>query len=224
MKHACRVLALVIVQGASLAMAQVPLPEEAASTIEHESAVVAAAGAQPDIRWETLRELRLDHHSERRVDGWLLTGWGVVSAVGGLVMSIAGRNDAFWLSQGLTHLSFAAFNIPLGIGLLDVSGSRLQDIRNDRHGEFELYDEVLDAAISAQTSKRASLAVNGALDVLYIVGGVLLVGLASRTSSQNTAAGAGWAMIGQGAVLLAFDVYGVIETSRRARELRRLRE
>ncbi|MFT5357604.1 MAG: hypothetical protein ACI9KE_004841, partial [Polyangiales bacterium] len=176
-----------------------------------------------DVRWEPLRELRPEHHGDRRLEGWLLTGWGVVSALGGLVMSIAGRNDAFWLSQGLTTLSFAAFNIPLGIGLIDVGGSRLRDIQNDRYGELLLYDEVLEAAISAQTAKRVSLAVNGALDVLYMVGGALLVGLASRTSSRNTAAGAGWAMIGQGAVLLGLDIYGVIEASRRAGELRRIR-
>ena len=147
----------------------------------------------------------------------------MVSAVGGLVMSIAGRDNAFWLSQGLTTLSFAAFNIPLGIGLLDVRGARLRDIRNNRYGERMLYDEVLEAAISAQRAKRISLAVNGALDVLYIVGGVLLVGLSSRTRSRDTAAGAGWAMIGQGAVLLAFDIYGVVATSRHTRELQSLR-
>lgn len=199
------------------ASAQVPLIESAPSSAE----VDATPGN--DVRWEPLRELRLEHHGDRRLEGWLLTGWGVVSALGGLVMSIAGRNDAFWLSQGLTTLSFAAFNIPLGIGLIDVGGSRLRDIQNDRYGELLLYDEVLEAAISAQTAKRVSLAVNGALDVLYMVGGALLVGLASRTSSRNTAAGAGWAMIGQGAVLLGLDIYGVIEASRRAGELRRIR-
>lgn len=199
------------------ASAQGPLIED---VIEAESHAALNRG---EDRWDSLRDLRLEHHAHRRTDGWLLTGWGVVSAVGGLVMSIAGRDDPFWLSQGLTTLSFAAFNIPLGIGLLDVSGSRVLDIQNNRHGDLLLYDEVLEAAISAQTSKRTSLAVNGALDVLYILGGALLVGLASRTSSRTTAAGAGWAMIGQGAVLLAFDIYGVVVTSRNAAELRQLR-
>lgn len=200
------------------AAAQGPLIDDA--ILEAESH--AALNTDED-RWDSLRDLRLEHHAHRRTDGWLLTGWGVVTAVGGLVMSIAGRDDPFWLSQGLTTLSFAAFNIPLGIGLLDVSGSRLLDIQNNRDGDLLLYDEVLEAAISAQTSKRTSLAVNGALDVLYILGGALLVGLASRTSSRNTAAGAGWAMIGQGAVLLAFDIYGVVVTSRNASGLRQLR-
>lgn len=202
------------------AAAQGPRVADAASEIETPASL---GDESSDARWTPLRELRLEHHAHRRTDGWLLTGWGVVSAVGGLVMSIAGRDDPFWLSQGLTTLSFAAFNIPLGIGLLDVSGSRLQDIQSDRYGELLVYDEVLEAAISAQSSKRISLAVNGALDVLYMVGGALLVGLASRTSSPNTAAGAGWAMIGQGVVLLAFDIYGVIVSSRNMAQLRQLR-
>ena len=176
-----------------------------------------------ETRWETFRELRLEHYGERRTDGWLLAGWGVLSAVGGLTMAIAGRHDAFWLSHGLTTLSFAAFNIPLGIGLLDIRASRLRDIQENRSGELVVYEEVLEAAIAAQTFRRVSLAVNGALDVLYILGGALLVALASRTSSERSAAGAGWAMIGQGTVLLGLDIVGIVTASRRVRELQALR-
>ncbi len=52
--------------------------------------------------------------------------------------------------------------------------------------------------------------------------GALIVGLADRTKSENAARGSGWAMISQGGVLLALDLYGVIATSRRVRELRAL--
>jgi len=173
------------------------------------------------VRWETLRELRLEHRVERIREGRTLLGAGVLSAAVGIATAaIARRDDSFWLAYGLTTLSFAAFNIPLGVALLDLGGGSLEAIENDRAGTRTLFDGVRERALDEQRGKRASFAINAALDVLYIAAGALLVGLADRMRSEDAARGAGWSMLHQSAFLLAYDLAGIAGTSRRLRELR----
>ena len=62
---------------------------------------------------------------------------------------------------------------------------------------------------SGERWKRVSFAVNTGLDVVYMITGALLIGLAGRTNRPDSARGAGWAMVTQGAALLVYDVYGI---------------
>lgn len=193
--------------GASAQEAADLAPERIAEAFGHE------------LELEELRDLRLEHRVERRREGWTLAMIGALSVVGGGVMAIAGRDDSFYLAHGLTALSFGAINLPLGIGLMDLGGGTLLEIENDVAGDAVGFDAVRREAIRGQRGKRISFAVNTFLDVLYIVAGVLMIGLADRTGSERGSEGAGWAMISQGGFLLGYDIYGWAASSRRIREL-----
>lgn len=177
------------------------------------------AGASEEA-WLRLTEIRLENHRQRRNEGIGLLSWGVAGALSGVVIAIAGRDDSALLAFGLTNLSFAAANIPLGLGSMDLRGRRRADIDARRYGEEVTLESVREAAIRAQLGKRLSYAVNGAFDVSYILTGVLMVVLAGRTRYENSVRGAGWSMITQGAGLLVYDFYGVVRASQRARSLR----
>ncbi|MEM1414137.1 MAG: hypothetical protein AAGH15_04520 [Myxococcota bacterium] len=200
-----RIVVLALVLHATTARAQ----DAGAASVAEPS----PPGARPDSL--ALRTLRLEHRVERRREGWSLAVLGALGIVGGSVMAIAGRDDPFYVAHGLTALSFGAINLPLGIALMDVRGSLLERISADE-GDPEALR--LDA-IRGQRTKRLSFAVNTFLDVLYIASGALMIGLADRTRSQRSAEGAGWALVSQGAFLLAFDVAGWVGSSRRIRQL-----
>ena len=175
---------------------------------------MAGAQAGPDVV-----TLRLQHVRERRREGAALFTLGVVGPLAGALTAVVGRDDARWLSFGLTTLSFGLINVPLGLGQLDLR-------HRARTEPFELTGATPDTVAErvaawarSERWKRTSFAVNAGLDVLYVVAGALLVGLAQRTRHPGTARGAGWGMVTQGAALLVYDLYGVRSTTRRLRAL-----
>lgn len=176
---------------------------------------------EEELRWTTLRETLLVHHRQHQQEAWALVGAGVLGLAGGLAMAIAGREDPQWLANGLTTLSFGAINLPLGLLQLDLRGRRRDALM--RLGPPDSFDERVARDIDAQRGKRASYAVNGALDVVYMLVGALLVARAEAFAHPGTSRGAGWAMIHQGAVLLALDLVGVLRATRRLRRARALR-
>ncbi len=218
-----RIAAIVVVLHATTAHAQEPQePQEQPQADVDVAPEHVASGFGAEFELDELRELRLQHRVQRRREGWSLAIIGALGVVGGSVMAIAGRDDSFYLAHGLTALSFGAINLPLGIALMDLGGGSLLEIENDVAGAAIGFDSVRCEAIRGQRGKRISFAVNTFLDVLYIVAGVLMIGLADRTGSKRGSEGAGWAMITQGGFLLGYDIYGWAASSRRIRQLEAL--
>ncbi len=182
-----------------------------ATDLPDESVAHSSHHPNPTATLSPLQDLQLTHWRERRREGWALLGMGLASAAAGIGLASFGHDDPWLVGFGLTTLSFAVINIPLGIGLMDIRDSRRQSIFG---GALDL-----ETAYRAQRGKRISFAVNTALDVLYMAAGGLLIALADRTRNENAAEGAGWAMISQGALLFGFDIYGLIATGRRMRSL-----
>lgn len=168
---------------------------------------------------EALVPLRLQHVRERRREGGALLTLGIAGVLGGALVAVVGRDDPGLLSFGLTSLSFGAINVPLGIGLLDLRHRAREEALELTAANSDMVAERLAEWARSERWKRVSFAVNSGLDVLYIVTGALLVGLAGRTNRPASARGAGWAMITQGGALLVYDLYGIAATTRRARSL-----
>ena len=168
---------------------------------------------------EALVMLRLQHVRERRREGGGLLTLGVLGTLGGALVAVVGRDDPRLLSFGLTTLSFGVINVPLGIGLLDLRHHARDEALELTGASSDMVAERLREWASSERWKRVSFAVNSGLDVLYIVTGALLVGLAGRINRPDSARGAGWAMITQGGALLVYDLYGIAATTRRARSL-----
>jgi len=168
---------------------------------------------------EALVTLRLQHVRERRREGGALLTLGIVGVLGGSLLAVVGRDDPGLLSFGLTTLSFGAINVPLGIGLLDLRHRGRAEALELTAANSDMVAERLAEWAESERWKRVSFVVNSGLDVLYIVTGALLVGLAGRTNRPASARGAGWAMVSQGAALLVYDLYGISATTRRARSL-----
>jgi hypothetical protein len=156
---------------------------------------------------------------ERRREGGALLTLGLAGVLGGTLMAVVGRDAPFYLSLGLTTLSFGAINVPLGIGLLDLRHRARDQTLELTAASAEAVRERVDEWFRGERAKRVSFAVNAGLDVLYVLTGALLIGLAARTNHPASARGAGWGMITQGAALFVYDVYGVRATSRRMRDL-----
>ena len=169
----------------------------------------------------SLIPLRLGHVEERRREGLGLTLWGGAAILGGALVAIIGREDRTLVAFGVTTISFGAINLPLGLGLMDLRHRYRDEALALTAAGAEEVAAQLDLWQRAERGKRASFAVNAALDVIYMLAGALMIGLAERTRHPDSNRGAGWGMISQGLGLLIFDVYGVIATSRRLRELRR---
>lgn len=163
--------------------------------------------------------LRLQHVRERRREGGALLTLGLVGVLGGALVAVVGRDDPGLLSFGLTTLSFGAINVPLGIGLLDLRHRAREDALELTAANADTVSERLAEWARSERWKRVSFAVNAGLDVVYMLAGALLVGLAGRTNQEAAARGAGWAMITQGAALLVYDLYGIHATTRRLRDL-----
>ena len=174
----------------------------------------AGLGAGPD--WVSLR---LAHVRERRREGGALLSLGVAGALGGALVAVVGRDDPTLLAFGLTTLSFGVINVPLGLGLLDLRQRARLDALELTGATTETVAERVAAWARSERWKRVSFAVNAGLDVVYIVAGALLLGLARRTQHPGAARGAGWGMVTQGAALLVYDLYGVRATTRRLRAL-----
>lgn len=168
---------------------------------------------------EGLVMLRLLHVRERRREGGALLTLGVVGVLGGALVSVVGRDDPGLLAFGLTTLSFGAINVPLGIGLLDLRHRAREDALELTAANADTVSERLAAWARSERWKRVSFAVNAGLDVLYMLTGALLVGLAGRTNQPGSARGAGWAMVTQGAALFVYDLYGIRATTRRMQAL-----
>lgn len=163
--------------------------------------------------------LRLAHVRERRREGAALLSLGVAGALGGALVAVVGREDPTLLAFGLTTLSFGVINVPLGVGLLDLRQRARREALELTGATADTVAERVAAWARSERWKRVSFAVNAGLDVVYIVAGALLVGLAGRTQHAGSARGAGWGMISQGAALLVYDLYGVRATTRRLRAL-----
>jgi hypothetical protein len=168
---------------------------------------------------EGLVMLRLQHVRERRREGGALLTLGLVGVLGGALVSVLGRDDPGLLAFGLTTLSFGAINVPLGIGLLDLRHRAREDALELTAANADTVSERLAEWARSERWKRVSFAVNAGLDVLYMLTGALLVGLAGRTNQPGSARGAGWAMVTQGAALFVYDLYGIRATTRRMQAL-----
>ena len=81
---------------------------------------------------EQLTALRLDARNSRRVAGFWLLGFGVVSTLGGAAVAVTGRDNQAFLAAGITTLSFGAVNGLLSLGLLDLSLARERAILDER--------------------------------------------------------------------------------------------
>ncbi len=168
---------------------------------------------------EALVALRLQHVRERRLEGAALLSLGVVGTLGGALVAVVGRDDPGLVAFGLVTASFGVINVPLGIGLLDLRHRGREEALELTAATSETIAERVQAWASGERWKRVSFAVNTGLDVVYMITGALLIGLAGRTNRPDSARGAGWAMVTQGAALLVYDVYGIAATTRRARAL-----
>ena len=116
-------------------------------------------------------------------------GWGGASVVGGLVLAL--RRDSWWRAFGLQTAGWGA--VDLGIAVL---AGWLQD-RRMRHSP----DPYAPAALEAErVLLRRVLVINAVADLGYVVLGVVLT-----RSDRPRAAGAGVAVVVQGAFLLLHD-------------------
>jgi hypothetical protein len=171
---------------------------------------------------EQLTTLRLEARASRRCAGFWLLGFGAVSAVGGGVVAIAGRQNQAFVAAGITTASFGLVNAVLSLGLLDLSGAREAAIMKDAERRAD-YAQMREAEIAVELQSGQFYAVNAGLDVAYIASGVLLFVLGvARTRSDAWEKGVGVAFASQGALLMAFDIVSWMAANRRASELRAL--
>jgi hypothetical protein len=130
----------------------------------------------------------------------ILTSWGLISTVGGGMLMLGDHTDF-----GLMTASWGIINAALGINALYFS-------QNQEHTyEVILRDEILFNRI---------IAINSALNVSYILGGLALNYLNDSPRLNNY----GNAIIIQGAFLLVFDSVLLINSSRRLNRLVSLKE
>lgn len=116
--------------------------------------------------------------------------WGVGSTVAGLGVAAATRSR-WWRSFGLQTAGWGVVDVGIA-----VVGRRLQDRRMRR-----LADPYAAAVLEAERRKLFRiLALNAAADVGYVALGAVLA-----RDARPRVAGAGVAIIGQGAVLLLHD-------------------
>jgi hypothetical protein len=169
-----------------------------------------------------LRELRLEHHEARQTEGFVLLGWGAANVVGGGIAAAIGHNDAVVLSAGLVSAGWGLVNGLLSLILLDLSGSREDDIRNGRLGDLTDPLEVREQAVVDQLRSGQIFALNLGLDVGYIAGGALMYFL-GRERDEGALAAAGVTVAAQGLFLLVFDLVNWLGSNARAEELRDLR-
>lgn len=130
----------------------------------------------------------------------ILTYWGLVSTIGGGMLMFGDQNDF-----GLMTASWGIINAALGINALYFT-------QNQEHTyEDILRDEILFNRI---------IAINSALNVSYILGGIALNHLndSPRLNSYGNA------IIIQGAFLLVFDSILLLNSSRRLNRLISLKE
>lgn len=203
------------------------------------TATVSTAEAQLDLRVpfdtrldpvaerpspEALRRVRAANLAEHRREGWWVFGWGVVSALAGGAIAIALRDDAEWLSFGLTTAAFGAIDAGLALGMVDLSGGEREAIEAGRLGELTDPEAILDESITAQRKAGQVFALNFGLDVAYITAGILMFFLGrAQDPDEGLLTGSGVAMISQGAFLLGFDLIAWIRTGQRAADLEALR-
>jgi hypothetical protein len=168
-----------------------------------------------------LRELRLEHHEARQTEGYLLLGWGAANVVGGGIAAAIGREDPVVLSAGLVSAGWGLVNGLLSLILLDLSGSREEDIRAGRLGDLTDPQEVREQAVVDQLRSGQIFALNLGLDVGYIAGGALMYFL-GRERDEDPLAAAGVTVAAQGLFLLVFDLVNWLGSNARAEELRDL--
>ena len=125
--------------------------------------------------------------------------WGGASIVAGVVM--AGRDDPWWRAFGGQHVGWGAVDLAI---VAAVSGLQRRQLRR----LADPYDPVV---LERQRRKlRIILAVNAVADAGYCVTGVVL----RRRRHRPRAAGAGAAIIIQGAFLLLHDSYHALRSTR----------
>lgn len=124
-----------------------------------------------------------------------LMQWSMVSAALGLLMSARG---GYWSGVGSQFIGWAAVN--LGITYFGTQGTNR---RRQRLGAA-----ALQPAVQAQERRglRRLLLINAGLDVLYMLGGLVLM----RREGERTR-GAGLGILLQGAFLFGFDLFHAAE-------------
>lgn len=183
----------------------------------------ASAGAFVRPSPDALRALRLEHDRERRVEGWVLMGWALANVAAGAVIAGVGRDDPFWLSNGLMSAGWGLVNGLLAIPLIDSGGNRRRQIEQGVFRDATEPSAIALEGYGAELKSGQVFALNLGLDVFYVATGVLLMLLGSEIDDEAVR-GAGASVIGQGIFLFGFDVANWIASNRRADGYRRLLE
>lgn len=183
----------------------------------------ASAGAFARPSPDALRTLRLEHDHERRVEGWVLMGWALANVAAGAVIAGVGRDDPFWLSNGLMSAGWGLVNGLLAIPLIDPGGNRRRKIERGVFRDATEPSAIALEGYGAELKSGQVFALNLGLDVFYVATGVLLMLLGSEIDDEAVR-GAGASVIGQGIFLFGFDVANWITSNRRADGYRSLLE
>lgn len=136
-------------------------------------------------------EERERYMDTRRVFLSSLLVWGGANVVAGASVTAASR-DAFGQWFGVQTLAWGTVNAAIGVVGLATSGSVRRELGT------------LEAITAERRRMQRFLWVNVALDVLYVMGGALLYGLAEDRGAR----GNGVAILGQGLFLAGFDLVG----------------
>lgn len=120
-----------------------------------------------------------------------LMQWSMVSAALGLLMSARG---GFWAGVGSQFIGWAAVN--LGITYFGTRGTNQRRARLGKDAHTQ--------AVQVREARglRRLLLINAGLDVLYMLGGALMM----RRQGERTR-GAGLGIVLQGAFLFVFDLF-----------------
>jgi len=124
--------------------------------------------------------------------------WSTLSIVAGIILQ--SRRAPFWRAFGQQAIGWGA--IDAGIALFGQRGLAQKLARGYANNEQAKDMRVL----------RALLWANAGLDVLYVAGGLQLMGTRSRTDAGGRGHGAG--IVVQGAFLLIFDLVHALLVSR----------
>lgn len=160
---------------------------------------------------EILTEINENRISLNKRHMYVLGAWGS----GNIIYGLIGRANSTG-SQRYFHEMNAIWNV-VNLGL---AGAGLYAAYNSSPDQFTLWE-----TYAEQQKLEKILLVNGALNVSYILGGVLMQERAKRIEKNSDRwKGYGKSLVLQGAFLLAFDSMQFIVHSQAQKELRQLLE
>ncbi len=158
-------------------------------------------------RWGLSRLIgRMTERNALSIDIWLfqdqltrrLSWWSIGSILAGAFLAAA--FTGFWRGLGIQFLAWGV--IDLAIAFFGARSAR------QRRAKLSLAEQ-----LAAQPQERASLAkilwINAGLDVLYLAGGLALIGTLGATDSFWL--GGGWGVLIQGGFLLFFDLFHALK-------------